>query len=110
MASQRRTIDSILEQAAAAGSVSARKMFGEFGLYLDGKLFGLVCDDQLFIKLTPAGRAYGGDLGEGVPYPGAKPSLLIPGDRWDDSEWLAGLVRVTAAALPAAAPKKRKAP
>ena len=25
-------------------------MFGEYGLYFDNKLFGLVCDNKLFIK------------------------------------------------------------
>ena len=109
MASQQKTVDFIVEQASDAGGVTARQMFGEYGLYLDGKLFGLVCDEQLFMKPTAAGRAYAGDLGEGIPYPGAKPSLLVPGDRWDDRDWLAELVRVTATALPEPSPKKRKA-
>lgn len=108
MATEQRTVDFILEQMGAAGSVSAKKMFGEYGLYLDGKLFALVCDDQLFLKPTTAGRAYAIDLPEGIPYPGAKPCLLVAGDLWDESEWLAELVRITAAALPASAPKKTK--
>jgi len=108
MATEQKTVEFILEQMEAAGSVSAKKMFGEYGLYLDGKLFALVCDDQLFLKPTPAGRAYATDLPEGSPYPGAKPCLLVPGDLWDESEWLAELARITAAALPASASKKTK--
>ena len=107
MASQQATVDYIVEQAAGAGEVSARKMFGEYGLYCDGKMVALVCDDQLFIKPTPGGRAQAGDVGEGVPYPGAKPCLLIPGDRWEDADWLAELIRVTARELPAGKPKKK---
>lgn len=58
MASQQSTVDFILEQIAAAGSVSAKKMFGEYGIYCDGKMVALVCDDQLFIKPTLAGKAF----------------------------------------------------
>lgn len=80
-------------------------MFGEYGLYLNGRMFALVCDDQLYIKLTPPGRDYAPDLSEGVPYPGAKPCLLVTGDRWDDADWMAELSRVTAAAVPLPKPK-----
>ncbi|GJD51723.1 hypothetical protein OPKNFCMD_4478 [Methylobacterium crusticola] len=55
MASQQSTVDFILEQAGAAGALSARRMFGEYALYCDGKTVALVCDDQLFLKLTEAG-------------------------------------------------------
>ena len=109
MASQQKTVDFILDQMAGAGTVSAKRMFGEYGLYCNGKLFALVCDDQLFLKPTPAGRAYASEMGEGSPYPGAKPCLLVTGDRWDDGDWLAELVTVTVAALPPPALKKRKA-
>ena len=109
MAAQQRTVDLIMEQASAAGDVSARRMFGEFGLYLGGKLISLVCDDQLYLKPTSARREFAGPAPEAPPYPGAKPQLLIEDDRWDDADWLAELVRVTAAALPAPASKKAKA-
>jgi len=66
-------------------------MFGEYGLYLDGRLVALVCDDQLFVKPTIAGRAYAPDAGEAPPYPGSKPSLVIDAALWDDREWLAEL-------------------
>lgn len=108
MASRQETVDFILEQMADAGRVSAKKMFGEYGLYRDGKLFALVCDDQLFLKPTAAGRAHAVGLAEGVPYPGAKPCLVVTGERWDDAEWMAEAARVTAAALPAPAPKRSR--
>ena len=101
MATRQSTIDLLLEQMADAGSMEARKMFGEYGLYCDGKIVALVCGDQLFVKPTPGGKALAGDCAEGSPYPGAKPCLLIPGDRWEDRAWLARLVQTTAAELPA---------
>ena len=106
MTSQQGTVEYIVEQAGAAGSVTARKMFGEYGLYCDGILVGLICDDQLFVKPTEAGRAFVGTVEEAPPYPGAKPSLLIEGDRWDDGAFLAALIRLTAANLPRPKPKK----
>lgn len=100
MASQQSTVDFILEQMAEAGEISAKKMFGEYGLYCDGKIVALVCDDQLYVKPTTAGKAFIGAVVEGAPYPGAKPYLLISGDQWEDSEWLSQLIKVSAAELP----------
>lgn len=100
MGSKQSTVDFIVEQIAAAGTVSARKMFGEYGLYCDGKYVASVCDDQLFVKPTPGGRAWIGEVEEAPPYPGAKPCFLISGEKWDDAEWLSGLIKVTARELP----------
>lgn len=108
MASRQAHVDYLLDQMALAGAVSARKMFGEYGLYCGGVLVAMVCDDQLFIKPTEAGRAHAGGLPEGPPYPGAKPCIMVPGERWEDGEWLATLVRLTAAGLPPAKPKARR--
>jgi TfoX/Sxy family transcriptional regulator of competence genes len=108
MASQQRTIDFLLEQLAALESVSARPMFGEWALYCDGKVAALICGDQLFVKPTEAGRAIAPDAELAPAYRGAKPSLLIEADHWDDAEWLCGLIRATAAALPMPKPKKPK--
>jgi TfoX/Sxy family transcriptional regulator of competence genes len=106
MASKQGTVDFIIEQMTEAGAVSAKKMFGEYGLYLSGKLFGLVCDDQLFIKPTLNGRAFLGDrVTEAAPYPGAKPCFLIPGDAWEEGKRLSKLVRMTVDQLP---PPKKK--
>lgn len=100
MASQQSIVDYIVEQASAAGVVTSRKMFGEYALFCGGKLVALVCDDQLFVKPTQAGRAHIGVPVEAPPYKGAKPCFLIAGERWDDRVWLAELVRGTAAELP----------
>jgi len=108
MATKPSTVDLILEQASGAGHVTAKKMFGEYGLYCDGKLVALICDEHLFVKPTAAGRAYLGIVTEAAPYPGAKACLLIPGDAWEDAEWLSDLIKMTATALPMPAAKKPK--
>lgn len=113
MATRQETIDFILDQVAGAGTgaggARARKMFGEYALYLDGKVVALVCDDQLFMKITEPGRVFVGDrYEEGCPYPGAKPWMHISEEMLDDRAWLSELARVTADALPVPQPKKKK--
>jgi TfoX/Sxy family transcriptional regulator of competence genes len=108
MGSSQSTIDFMLDQVSQAGTVSARKMFGEYGLYFEGKFVAVVCDDQLFIKPTPGGRSYIGTPTEQSPYPQAKPWFLIDGEQLEDRAWLAQLVRITASELPQPAPKAKK--
>lgn len=110
MASNQSTVDYIVEQVAKAGTVAARKMFGEYAVLCDGRMVALICDDQLFIKPTAAGRSYIGTVTERSPYTGAKPYFWISGDLWDDSDWLTALVRLSAAELPLPVkkPAKRK--
>jgi len=106
MPSTQKFVDYIIDQIGNADEITAKKMFGEYGLYSGGKLFGLICDDKLFVKPTNAGREYIGEPVEAPPYPRAKPSFLIE-DKIEDSEWLSELVRITAAELPMPKPKKK---
>ena len=110
MATSERTIEFLLDQLGAVQGMRARKMFGEYALYCGEKVVALVCDDQLFVKLTAPGKALVGKrYAEGFAYPGAKASMLVGADDLEDHERLAELIRVTAAALPSPKPKKRKA-
>jgi TfoX/Sxy family transcriptional regulator of competence genes len=112
MATQASTVDYIAEQIGPAGIVSARKMFGEYAVFCNGKMVALIIKDELFVKPTGAGRDYLQDVTERPPYRGAKPHFWISGDRWDDQDWLSALIRTTADALPVPVkkPRKRKAP
>jgi len=109
MSTSQSTVDYILDQTRDAGSVSARKMFGEYGFYCNGKLVALICDDTLFIKITPEGKAYVGEhYLEGAPYPGAKPSMQIDTDLIENQDWISGLVSITEKVLPLPKPKSPK--
>ncbi len=99
MASRQSTVDFLMEQLAGAGPVYAKRMFGEYGLFVDGTMVASVCGDRLFVKPTPGGRAWALGHLEVSPYVGAKPYLRMPGERWDDGLWLTQLIRVTAAEL-----------
>lgn len=109
MASDAKTVAFLVDQIATAGVVHAKPMFGEYGLYCDGKMVALVCDDQLFIKPTASGCAFAGSIDERPPYPGAKLCLLIDPDRWDDSDWLSQLISISVAELPMPKPKAKRA-
>ena len=104
MGSSQEFVDFVLEQFEEDCGVTARKMFGEYGLYSQDKMFALVCDDRLFIKPTEGGRALVDEPVEASPYPGAKPAWVI--EELEDRAWLSELARTTARELPA--PKRRK--
>jgi DNA transformation protein and related proteins len=106
MASSQDMVDHITEQMAGAGHISARKMFGEYGIYCDDKLIGLICNNMLYLKLTTLGKLFAPELKEAPPYKGARPSLVVSDTYLEDSERLVQLVRKTLAAVPRAAPKK----
>ena len=107
MATDQEFVDFLADQMEGAGDISFKKMFGEYALYCDGKVVALVCDNQLFVKPTPGGRAHIGDPVEAPPYPGAKMYFLIEDD-FEDREWIAALIRLTARGLPPPKPKAKK--
>ena len=106
MASNKNFVDFVLEQIKNAGAITAKKMFGEYGIYADGKIFGLICDNKLFIKPTISGRKFIDNVVEAPPYEGAKPSFLIE-DKIEDSDWISELVRISLKELPEPKLKKK---
>jgi DNA transformation protein len=45
------TVDHILDLLRPWGLVGAKRMFGGHGLYRGGVMFGIVADDQLYLKV-----------------------------------------------------------
>ncbi len=93
-------------QIENAGEITFKKMFGEFALYSDGIIFALICNDQLFMKPTEAGRAFIEEVVEAPPYPSAKPYFLIE-DQLENKEWISTLVRLSVKELPPPKSKKK---
>ena len=106
MASNPDFVQYIVDQCSGAGSVEAKKMFGDYGIYCDGKIFGLICDNGFYIKPTEAARPLLRAVDMRPPYDGAKPHFYI--EDVDDRDYLSALVRATCSALPEPKPKKRK--
>lgn len=105
------TIIYLSDQLTELGSrIRTRKMFGEYAMYCDEKVVALICDDQLFVKITKEGKEYmGSRYSEGLPYPGAKPYMLIGGDIIENKDAFAELINMTALALPLPIKKIKKA-
>lgn len=87
----------IIDQCSGAGEMAVRKVMGDYCIYCEGTLFGLLCDNNLYIKPTYPGAAVVKDLDMRAPYPGAKEHFFI--EDVDDREYLAALVKATVTAL-----------
>ncbi|MFA5894845.1 MAG: TfoX/Sxy family protein [Candidatus Shapirobacteria bacterium] len=108
MATERSTVEFILDQLGNGSEYRAVKMFGEYALYLGNKVVALICDDNLYVKITDAGKKFvGKNYQTGTAYPGAKPSMLID-EKIEDGEWLQTLMQLTAESLPEPKPKRKK--
>lgn len=108
MASSLDFVQDICAQMENAGEIRYKMMFGEYGLYCDGKFFACICENELFIKITDAGKALMPNCKTAFPYEGSSTLYFLIAD-FDDRESLAKLVRATCDALPAPKPKKKKA-
>ena len=100
-------IERILEKMLPL-EVTARPMFGGYGLYCLGKNVAIVNDGALFIKITEPGSAVAGRVVTAPPYPGAKMAFKVSAAKLNDREWLVELVNETAKALPLPTPKKSR--
>jgi len=106
MASKLEFVQYAADQMGGAGTITYRKMFGEYGLYCDGKIFALICDNQLFVKITEAGRRVAPNLKTAPPYEGAK--LYFQMEDIDDRKFLTDFVTATCGELPPPKPKKTR--
>ena len=96
----------VIDQCSGAGEISVKKMMGDYCIYCDGILFGTVCDNNLYVKVTEAGKAILDNPVLRPPYEGAKDYLYIYDV--DDSDTLTSLIKTTLTALPK--PKAKKNP
>lgn len=106
MASNADFVQYIVDQCSGAGEVTVRKMFGDYGIYCYGKIFGLISDNGFYVKPTDAGRALLRTEELRPPYDGAKPYFYI--EDIDDRDYLSALVKATCDALPEPKLKAKK--
>ena len=106
MASDADLVQYIADQCSGAGEITVKKMFGDYGIYCDGKIFGLICDDCFYLKPTEGGRALLRQAELRPPYEGAKDYFYIADV--DDRDYLSSLVRETCKELPTPKSKKKK--
>ena len=107
MATTREFMDYVAEQVALGDRLTHKKMFGEYALYVDGKVVAFVCDNSLFIKPSQAATRLAPDLPQRPPYPGAK-NYPVADELLDDPASIHALIAETALLMPVPKPKKPK--
>lgn len=106
MASSQEFVDYVCDQISGAGVITSRKMFGEYGVYCNGKIIGLICDNQFFVKKTPGAADLLTDPEEAPPYDGAKPMFVI--SDLEDRDFLTAFILKSYEELPIQKTRKKK--
>ena len=95
----------IRERFSTVGNIVIKAMMGGYLVYLNGKLIGDICDNELFLKRTPTSDRLLSDSELRYPYEGSK-TLMHVFDRFEDTDLIAELLEGMYAELPEKKPKK----
>ena len=98
-------IEYVRESFSTVGDIVIKAMMGGYLVYLNGKLIGDICDNELFLKRTPASDMLLADSELRYPYEGSK-TLMHVFDRFEDTALVAELLEGMYAELPEKKPKK----
>ena len=97
----------VREALSAAGDIVIKSMMGGYLVYLNGKLIGDICDNELFLKRTPTSDRMLAESELRYPYEGSK-TLMHVFDSFDDKALILELLNGMYADLPDKKPKKAK--
>jgi TfoX/Sxy family transcriptional regulator of competence genes len=81
-------------------------MFGEYALYVDGKVVALICNDLLYVKILDASHELERKCEKGEPYPGARPHYIVEEGQLSTIERLPAILCYIAESIP----EKKKKP
>lgn len=56
---------------------SMKRMFGEYGIYLQGRVLGFLCDEQILLQDTPTARKLLPDAERKELFPGSKLFIIF---------------------------------
>lgn len=107
MATSLQFADFVCDQLQLYGAVRAKKMFGEYMVYLNEKPILLLCDNTVFVKKLPQTAALLQLAPCGIPYAGAKEHFILDVEQ---RELLDALIPVLEAVTPLPKRKKPKEP
>ena len=92
MASSQDYLVYVIELLNEVPGISYKKMMGEYILYKDGVIFGGIYDNRFLIKKTKSLENNG--MREEIPYPSAKPMLLVDIENpWEIKELVLAVYR-----------------
>ena len=96
-------IDFVCSQVEGVGVIRAKKMFGDWMIYIDEKPVILACDDICYVKMLPVISDMMTNAWTGFPYDDAKEHYILDIEHRDEA------IKVIKALLPVIPyPKKRK--
>ena len=75
MATTKEYLDYVLDLLRECKGITYKKMMGEYILYKDEVIIGGIYDNRFLVKKNKALEKY--KFKEEIPYPGAKPMLLV---------------------------------
>jgi DNA transformation protein len=107
-------VEFVLEGMQPLGGVSARRMFGGWGIFKDGLMFALIARDQLYLKVDDGNRAAydEADLPHFTYSEKGKPIRMsyreAPSAGLDDPEILCAWARAAYAAALRTRPRRRR--
>lgn len=107
MSTQKETVEFILEKLDDK-RFATRAMFGEYALYADGKVVGLICDDQLYVKIVPASLDLENICEKDEAYPGSKLYYVVEEGELTKMKHLSEILFDIAKSLPEKKKKKIK--
>lgn len=84
-----------------------RGMFGEFALYFDERVVAFICDNTVFMKITPNTKSLLEDgCKKGEAYPGSKDYYVISEEQLEDYRFFRKVVDACAQDVPISKKKK----
>jgi len=95
----------VCERFSAVGDIVIKPMMGGYLVYLNGKLIGDICDNELFLKRTPTSDRILADAELSYPYEGSK-TLMHVFDRFENTDLIMELLEGMYAELPEKKTKK----
>ena len=97
----------VREVFSAAGDIVIKSMMDGYLVYLNGKLIGDICGNQLFLKRKPTSDRLLADSELRYPYEGSK-TLMYVFDRFEDTVLVLELLNGMYTELPEKKPAKAR--
>jgi len=98
-------IEYVAAQIEDCGAVRYKKMFGEYMVYVNDKPILLVCDNTVFVKISPCLDKIMIGAEKGFPYDGAKEHYILD---IDNTELTRAVTFALEAVTPLPKPRKKK--
>ncbi len=89
-------------------NIRTQAMFGEYALYCNNVVVGLICDQTLFIKITDGTKRLFDEHTEiAPPYPGGKGAFVVTEDVLEDKGRIGQIIVACSKDIPPKKPKSK---